>query len=164
MKLPFIPRRATQWRSAGESQEIILKPRRMSHMWNGKQNYTKGTNQRSLQSYRAVEAVLSLRLKSKKWNGKTNIVCCVIMKKKSYVMAAEDCFYCSHLDIGSKILNLFLNIFRNQVIIRTCDPPLTKWQDLPDINLSWWILVWIEKNGLKVEFCLISLCDFLKYL
>lgn len=58
------------------------------------------------------------------------------MKKKSYVMAAEDRCYCSHLIIGSKILNLFLNIFQNQVIIRTCDPPLTKWQDLPDINLS----------------------------
>lgn len=37
-------------------------------------------------------------------------------------MAAEDCFYCSRLDIGSKIPNLFLNIFQNQVIARTHDP------------------------------------------
>lgn len=62
-------------------------------------------------------------------------------EERSYVMAAERCFYCSHLDIRSKILNLFLNIFQNQVISRTCDPLLTKWQDLTDINLSWRILV-----------------------
>lgn len=62
-------------------------------------------------------------------------------EERSYIMAAEDCFYCSHLDIRSKITNLFLNIFHNQVITRTCDPLLTKWQDLTDISLSWWILV-----------------------
>ena len=43
-------------------------------------------------------------------------------EERSYVMAAEQCFYCSHLDIRSKILNLFLNIFQNQVISRTCGP------------------------------------------
>ena len=62
-------------------------------------------------------------------------------EERSYIMAAEDCFYCSHLGIRSKITNLFLNIFHNQVITRTCDPLLTKWQDLTDISLSWWILV-----------------------
>lgn len=62
-------------------------------------------------------------------------------EERSYIMAAEDCFYCSHLDIRSKITNLFLNIFHNQVITRTCDLLLTKWQDLTDISLSWWILV-----------------------
>lgn len=56
--------------------------------------------------------------------------------EKSYVMAARDCFYCSHLDIGSKIPNLCLSISQNQVITRIYDPLLTKWQDLPDINLS----------------------------
>ena len=66
-------------------------------------------------------------------------------------MAAEDCFYCSHLDIRSKILNLFLNIFENQVISRTCDPLLTKWQDLAAINLSWQIFVWIEKSDVKLS-------------
>lgn len=62
-------------------------------------------------------------------------------EEKSYVMAAEDCFYCSHLDIRSKIPNLFLNIFQNQVITRTCDLLLTNRQDLTDINHSLWIPV-----------------------
>lgn len=43
-------------------------------------------------------------------------------EEKSYVKAVEVCFYCSHLDIRSKISNLSLNVFQNQVVTRTCDP------------------------------------------
>lgn len=76
-------------------------------------------------------------------------------EEKSYVKAAEDCFYCSHLDIGSKIPNLFLNVFHNQVITRTCDLLLTKWQGLQhqcllvDSYLN-------KKTCLKFQFYLIS--------
>lgn len=74
------------------------------------------------QSYRGGESGLWLRLESKKIKQKNKYHLLGDNEERSYVMATEDCFYCSHLDIGSKIPNLFLNIFQNQVIASICDP------------------------------------------
>ena len=50
-----------------------------------------------------------VRKQNMKQRNKYHLLC--DNEERSYVMAAEDCFYCSHLDVGSKILNLFSNIF-----------------------------------------------------
>lgn len=50
-----------------------------------------------------------VRKQNMKQRNKYHLLC--DNEERSYVMSAKDCFYCSHLDIGSKILNLFLNIF-----------------------------------------------------